>query len=366
MRKEDFIQQVKPYITDTEIGDVTEYLRSGGWLTEFEKTREFEEEISHFLRIKYCTVVTSGTVALYTALLALEVGKGDKVLVPNYTMIASINAIKWCGAEPVIIDIDKLNLCIDIEKIELDSKAKAIMYVSINGRSGDMNKIVKFCRDNNLFLIEDACQSLASKSGAQYLGTFGDIGVFSFTPHKIITTGQGGALVTARRGFYEKAEKIKDFYRTSPGCDWHDGIGYNFKFTDLQAVIGIAQMKIIDFRVKQKKGLFKRYRQRLADLETVYFLPTDLEEATPWFADIILPSPEIRDKLAAYLKSYGIGSRIFYPPINHQKPYSYYPRGSFAVSESICYRGLWLPSSVGLSDETIDYICDKIKVFFKK
>ncbi|MHC4278425.1 MAG: DegT/DnrJ/EryC1/StrS family aminotransferase, partial [Planctomycetota bacterium] len=244
----DFIHQVEPYVTEHEADAVGQYLSSGGWLTEFRKTEEFEKMLADFSGVKYSTVVTSGTVALYLSLLASGIGRGDKVIVPNYTMIATINAVKWAGAEPVIIDVEPSTLCINTEKIKPDPSCKALIHVSINGRSGKMAEVVEFCEDNNLVLIEDACQSLGSKCGDRYLGTFGEIGVFSFTPHKIITTGQGGATVTDDEGLYRRIKKLKDFHRTAPGTDWHDGLGYNFKFTDLQAVVGIEQMKIIEFR----------------------------------------------------------------------------------------------------------------------
>jgi len=360
-----FIHQVEPYITENEIKSVTEYLSSGGWLTEFKKTEEFEQMLSDFLGAKYSVVLTSGTVALYLSLLAMGLKEGDKVIVPNYTMIATVNAVKWASAEPVLVDVNPTNLCMDIGKIEVDLSCKALIYVSINGRGGNMDEVVRFCKRNNLVLIEDACQSLGSKWNNKYLGTFGNVGIFSFTPHKIVTTGQGGAVVTNDEELYRKIKKLKDFHRTAPATDWHDGLGFNFKFTDLQAVIGIEQMKTIDYRIKKKKEIYQRCREKLNDSKEVNFLPINLDETTPWFVDILLPNGELRDNLITYLKKNNIGSRPFYPPINHQPLYSSFERGSFPISESMAYRGLWLPSSVGISEYKIDYFCDKIIKFFR-
>lgn len=360
-----FIQQIEPFITEDDIKAINEYLRSGGWLTEFKKTAEFGQMIADFLGVKQAVVVTSGTVALYLSLLALGIGPNDSVIVPNYTMIAGPNSVKWTGADVILSDVEKDTLCLDLSKVELKKSTKAMMYVSINGRSGNMDEVTKFCKDNNLFLLEDACQAFGSKWNNKFLGTFGDVAVFSFTPHKIITTGQGGAVVTNNHAIYQKVKKLKDFHRTAPATDWHDGIGFNFKFTDLQAVIGIEQMKIIDFRVKKKKGIYRKYRELLDGVTGVEMLPVDIDQTPPWFVDIILPSQEKRDRMIACLKENNIGSRPFYPPINHQPIYSDYPKGNFPISEGIVNRGLWLPSSIGLKDEVIEYVCQKVRNFLK-
>ena len=360
-----FIPQVEPYITSQEIEAVSQYLKSGGWLTEFEKTKALEESLARFLGVSYCTVVTSGTAALYLALLSAGVGKGDKVIVPNYTMIATINAVVWAGAEPILVDVDPEHLGMDLEKISSTHKAKALLYVSIGGRSGDMAMVQKYCKKKGLILIEDACQSLGSYAQGRPLGTFGELGIFSFTPHKIITTGQGGAIVTNNQEFNTKIKKLKDFSRTAPASDWHDGLGYNFKFTDLQAVIGLEQLKQIDFRIKRKKEIFEKYRNFLKSVKEIEFLATDLNQTTPWFIDILLPSVDIRDRLNAYLKQNSIGARPFYPPINHQKPYTQFKKDSFPVSEALAYRGTWLPSSVGLDDEKITYVAQTIQKYLK-
>jgi perosamine synthetase len=360
----DFIHQVEPYTTEGEISALAEYLRSGGWLTEFSKTGEFEEMLADFTGAKYAVVVTSGTVALYLCMLAAGLGRGDRVIVPNYTMVATINAVKWAGAEPVVVDVEPSTMCMDMEEAGKAPSCSALIYVSINGRSGDMAGVAGLCRDRNLILIEDACQSLGSRWGGRHLGTFGQMGVFSFTPHKLITTGQGGAVVTDDERLYGKIRKLKDFHRAAPATDWHDGFGFNFKFTDLQAVVGIEQMKVIDFRVANKRGTFRRYRERLKDVAEAAFLPTG-PDTTPWFVDVVLPSHEAREGLRDYLKREGVGSRPFYPPINHQQLYSSFGRGNFPVSESLAYRGLWLPSSVGLSEEKIDYTCGRITEYFR-
>ena len=239
-------------------------------------------------------------------------------------MIASSNAVILVGATPVLIDIDPKNLCLDLEAVKkaVTPKTKAIMLVTINGRYPDMEKFVEFAKDNNLFLVEDAAQSLGSKYKGKHLGTFGDVGSFSFSTPKIITTGQGGALVTDNEDLYKKILKIKDFGRIKSGVDYHESIGYNFKFTDLQAVIGVEQMKKMDWRVQRKKEIYKLYQDLLKDVTEIEFIETDLDDTAPWFIDILVPADK-REKLILFLTENGIGTRQFYPAIHTQPPYSW-------------------------------------------
>jgi len=355
------INQMEPWIGDEERQSIMEYLDSGGWLTEFRKTREFEQMIGDYVGSKFVSAVNNGTVSLFIACMALGIGSGDEVIVPDYTMIASANAVVLAGARPIFVDVDRKNLCIDLELAEeaITERTKAIMLVTINGRYPDMEKAVDLAKKHNLFLIEDAAQSLGSRYQGKHLGTFGDIGSFSFSAPKVITTGQGGALVTDNEELYERIRKIKDFGRAQGGIDYHETLGYNFKFTDLQAVIGIEQMKKLDWRVQRKKNMFALYQSQLEDVDEVDFIETNLEDTSPWFIDILVPDPlALRD----YLKEQGIGSRPFYPPIHSQPAYGL--TGEYLNTEYISAHGLWLPSLSFLSDEDIRYICVKIKDFF--
>jgi perosamine synthetase len=357
-----FINQIEPWIDENEINHMTEYLKSGGWLTEFKKTTEFERMIAEYTGSHFCCVVANGTVSLAIALWAAGIGPGDEVLVPNYTMIATPNAVRLVGATPVLVDIESQTLCMDIDCVQkaLTENTKAICLVSLNGRAPDMVEYCEFCRQHNLFFLEDAAQSLGSFQNNRHIGTFGDIGSFSFSSPKIITTGQGGALITDNEDLYNKIRKIKDFGREKGGSDWHDMMGYNFKFTDIQAVIGIEQMKKLSWRVQRKKEIYKLYASELHEIESIEMIPTS-DETAPWFVDIYVKNPS---ELAGFLKENNIGSRQVYPPINRQKIYSDTRR--YPVSESYCNRGLWLPSSSFLTDEQIIHICDTIKCFFYK
>lgn len=361
------INQIEPWIGDEEKSAMMEYLDSGGWLTEFKKTREFERMIADYIGSKYALVVNNGTVSLIIALMALDVKDGDEVIVPDYTMIASANAITLAGAKPILVDIDPANLCIDLGLAEeaITTKTKAIMFVTINGRCPDMNKVVALARNYNLYLIEDAAQSLGSRYRGKHLSTFGEIGSLSFSFPKIITTGQGGALVTDDEGLFTKMSKLKDFGRPKSGLDYYEIMGFNSKFTDLQAVIGIEQMKKLDWRVSRKKEIYKLYHDLLRDIEQIRLIDTNLEDCAPWFIDILISEDGVRDNLAGFLNDKGIGTRPFYPAIHTQPPYSYV-NGDFINSVSISQRGLWLPSSSFLTNNDVERVCTEIRNYFKK
>ena len=358
-----FINLVEPWITDKEPHLMGKYLRSGSWLAEFTKTKEFEKKFAEALGVSYAVATVNGTVALSLSLMALGIGRGDEVIVPDYTMIATPNAVLLTGAKPVFADIERETLCLDFNKLPITKKTKAIIYVSINGRSGGIVKLKKICKTKKLHLIEDSCQSFTSKHNGRFLGTFGETGCFSLTFHKIITTGNGGVIVTNRKDLYDKIKKLKNFGRLEDGADYHETIGYNFKFSDLQAVIGLAQMSNIGERVKRKKALYKFYKDRLFGVDGIEFIKTDLADTTPLFADILVPA-NVRPRLMQFLSKNNIGSRAFYPSINSQPAYRGFTKAKFPVSSEISQKGLWLPSSLSLKKSELDYVCKKIKEFF--
>ena len=357
---------MEPSIGKEERLAMSNYLNSGGWLTEFKKTEELEEMITQYTEAKYACMVTNGTVSLFIALLALNIGQNDEVLVPDLTMIASSNAVIMSGAKPILVDINADDLSIDLSLAQkaITKKTKALMFVSLNGRSPNMDEVVTFCRKNKIYLIEDAAQSLGSKWRGKHLGTFGEIGSFSFSTPKIITTGQGGALITNSDTLIKKIKQIKDFGRSRSGVDDHITLGYNFKFTDLQSVIGIEQMKKLPARVKRKKEIYNLYFQELSSLPQIQFISTNLVNTSPWLIDILI---EKREQLIIFLNTNQIGSRKFYPPIHSQAPYKQwkeYENKHFPVSEVISARGLTLPSSSLITDLDILYICKVIKKFY--
>lgn len=358
------IPQMEPWFDENEAKALSDYMAAGGWITEFKKTREFEQMIAEFVGAKYCSIVSNGTISLALALMAYGIGPNDEVIVPDYTMVATANAVVLAGAEVVFADIEKESLCLGLTQIKaaMSERTKAVILVTINGRyPNDLEQIISFCCERGIKLIEDAAQSLGSRKGGQHLGTFGDIGSFSFSAPKVITTGQGGALITDDEAVIEKIRLLRDFGREKPGEDHYLTMGWNFKFTDLQAVIGIEQMKKLPWRVERKKAIYQLYQDQLKDVTEVEFIPTDLTDTSPWFIDVLVPVDK-RAGLIEHLKSQGVGSRPFYPALHSEPVYARV--GSYPIAEDIALRGLWLPSSAQLTDEQVITVCVAIKEYF--
>lgn len=355
------IPQMEPWYGDEEKRAVAAYLDSGGWLMEFKKTREFEQMICDYTGAKYCSVVTNGTVSLFIALVALGIKSGDEVIVPDYTMIATPNAVVLAGATPIFVDVDD-SLCMDVAQVAaaISPRTKAVMHVSVNGRAGQLDALKKLCDGRQIPLVEDAAQSLGSRYHGKHLGTYGAIGSFSFSVPKIITTGNGGALITNDEALATKIRKIKDFGRVKGGIDIHEEFGWNFKFTDVQAVIGIEQMKKLPWRVERKKAMLRLYQKEFHGIPQVHFIPTDIDEVPPWFIEIVV---EKRDALHAHLTAHDIGSRVVYPAIHTQKIYNHV-HGNFPHAIHFGEHGLWLPSASQLTDEEIRYIGNTIRTFY--
>jgi len=354
------IQQTEPTIGEKEQKAVAEYLESGGWLTEFNKTKELENRIAAFLGVQHCILVPSGTTALTLASMVLKPKYRNKVIVPDMTMIATANAVYQASYDVEFCDIKNESLCLDwfnINKLSArqSDEIAGIVYVDFNGRASDLDEIQKICRENNWFLIEDACQAFGSRYKNSPLGTFGDIGCFSLSPHKIITTGQGGFLVTNSDSHAKKIRELKDFGRRKSGMDDHIALGFNYKFTDLQAVIGLAQMDTIDWRINRKKEIYDRYYSKLEK-----FMIKRETEHTPWFVDIYTDSENSihRNNILHKLKENNIGCRPMYPTLHTQAPYNTWVYAP--ISEKISRNGLWLPSHLNLSNEDIDQVIECI------
>ena len=354
------IMQHRPTFDKEEAEATYKYMLEDTFVTEHKKTIELENIISNYLNCKECIMTTSGTCAIILSLMALDLSIDDEVIVPNYTMIATINAIKMLKLKPIIIDVSKDTFTINLDTIKenISDKTRAIIHVSLNNRYENMNELVKFCKDNNFNLIEDSAQSLGCKINGKNLGTFGDIGCFSLSTPKIISTGQGGFCVTNNEVLAKKMRMIKNFGRRESGKDNFEVFGINLKFTDLQAVIGIEQMKKLDNRVGRMRELYDLYYTELKDVGEM-IKPLN-EEWIPWFVDIFTDK---RDELVEFLKKHKISTRPVYGEINKTK--MYYNEDIFENSHYVSHNGLFLPSYVTIKDEDIKYICRLIKVFYK-
>ena len=295
---------------------------------------------------KYSILHPNGTLTLLSIMLALGLKKNDEVILPNYTMVATANAaVILAGAKPILCDISDENLCLDPNKLtnKINKNTKAVIYVTLNGRSGFIQQIQKICKKKKLHLIEDSAHSIGSYLNKKHHGTFGIASSFSLSMPKLITTGQGGFVVTNNKSLANKVNEIKNFGRRSDGNDIYFSIGYNFKFTDLQSSLGISQLQNIKQRIK-KDRYFITIIKILKTLKKLKCLNFKKDE-TPWFVDIYLKNPK---KLQEYLKEFNISTRLVYPPLNSLKIFKI--KGNFENSTYYCNRGLWLPSSINLKE----------------
>jgi len=360
----DFLMQMRPHFGDAERAAIIAYNFEDGFLTEFRETEKFENNLANELGVECTTVVNNGTIALSIAALAVGIGPGDEVIVPNFTMIATPNAMKLIGAKPVFSDIELESWCIDRQEVfaKITNKTKAVILVSANGRypSYDVDELRIELNKRGIQLIEDAAQSLGSNyPDGSSIGTKGNVGTLSFSAPKIISTGQGGAVFSRETNIVKNAAKIKDFGREGGGSDIHPMFGINSKFTDLQALVGCVQLEKLEYRKNRRKDQNILYESCLIDLNASSIPKNNFEHTTPWFSEVLV---ERRDDLAAHLKSKNIGTRAVYPEINKQV--SYNSDDHFINSNFVSQHGLWLPSHMGVTNEMIKYICEEIINFY--
>ena len=358
INKTPLITQHRPTFEKEEAEACYKYMLEDNFITEYKQTEKLEEMICKYLNCKHCIMTTSGTCAIILALMALNLNEGDEVIVPNYTMIATVNAVKMLKLTPVIIDICKETCTLDLETIKnnITEKTKAIIHVSLNNRYKNMHRLVEYCDKSNITLIEDSAQSMGCHINDKYLGTFGKIGCFSLSTPKIISTGQGGYLVTDDDDIAKQIRMIKNFGRRESGKDNFEIFGINLKFTDLQAVIGIEQMKKLPFRVKRMREIYNLYYKHLKDIMKEPLSSNWI----PWFVDIYIKD---REDLRVFLKKHKISTRPVYGEINKTK--MYYNEEIFTNSNYVCAHGLFLPSYITIKDKEIIQICKLINFFYK-
>ena len=347
------INQVEPLISSKDVKSVSNYLKSGGWITEHKVSKDFEFKLSDFVNRKYGVVVPNGTIALYLGLLALGVGPGKKVAVPNITMIATINAIIWTGAEPVIVDVDS-SLCLSLENLIKVKNLHTVIFVPLNGREGQGKEIETYCKKNGINLLEDSAHALGSNYKHKKCGSLGDISILSFTPHKIITTGQGGMILFDKLKFKKIIDKLKLFNRSKDKSDWHEGFGLNFKFTDLQASLGLSQFENLQSFIRNKKNLEKLYLKKIENKNINVSSFKDYE--TPWFFDIEFKNFKYKKYAINELSKNQIETRQAYPALSKQKYLKSVERTDLSYSEKIWNKLLWLPSSNNLKKDDVYYI----------
>lgn len=331
-------------------------------------TVEFENKITKLLNVKHVVAVTSGTSAMFLSLKALGIGYGDEVIVPDLTFIATANAVEMTGAKAVLADIDPKTLTLDIQSFEksITENTKAVIPVHVSGRAANLIELGKIAQKNNILVVEDAAEAFMSKYKGKYLGTFGKTGCFSLSPAKTITCGQGGLIVTEDDRIYRSLKELKDQGRPKRGTggdDIHYSLGFNFKFTDLQAAVGLGQLKYLKTRINRLKRNYILYRKYLDGLKGIsIFNFNTQEDEIPQWTDILAQN---RDGLDNFLKKHGIGCRRFWHPIHTQ---TYYKKPDILFPNSCMFspKALWLPSSFMLSDNDIKDICSYIIKFYKE
>jgi perosamine synthetase len=271
-------------------------------------------------------------------------------------MIATINSVRMAGLKPVLVDVNRGQLTLDLATIRqaTTEKTKAVLHVSLNNRHTDLAGIAEYCHANNIALIEDAAQSLGAKIDGKHIGTFGKVGCFSLSTPKIISTGQGGFLITDDSDLARKLGMSKNFGRKCGGIDVFETFGINAKFTDIQAVIGLEQMKKLPGRVERLQEIWTRYYSKLHK----YMIPPTYDGWLPWFVDVFITD---RDALVEFLKVHNVQTRPTYPEI-HKTP-MYDQDREFPVSEYVSANGLFLPTHTCLKNEEIDYVCKLIEFY---
>lgn len=364
----EFIPQIQPWINEEELKQLKRAIDST-YITENKLTKEFEELIRQYTGAKYVISVFNGTVALYCILKYYNFSLEDEVVVPDLTYIATYNSVLWTNAKPILCDVNKETCCMDVESLDkvVTKNTKAILPVHLYGNHCNMNEICNWAKKRNIVVLEDAAQSFGTKYDGIHSGLFGDSSIFSFYGNKIFTTSEGGVILTNNDDIYEKCYTLKNHGRMGKGFV-HDDYGLNFCFTDLQAAVGIAQMHKIDKIIQKKKDIFEYYNYRLNKLIEKGILKNikieDKVEPNYWFTSFIVNN---RENLENYLLSNNIQTRRFFCPM-HMQPCIKVDKEKYKNYNSVYLyeNGLSLPSSYSLTYEQLDYICDKIQLFYGK
>jgi perosamine synthetase len=361
----DFIPQIEPWIDENELRHLTRLVENK-YVVENQLTKEFEDLVKNHTGSKHAISVTNGTMALYCCLVALGIGQGDEVIVPNLTFIATANSVIMAGAKPVFCDVDFDTMCLDTTLIEkyINDKTKAIIPVHLYGESVNINKIKDICNKHNISLIEDAAQGVGVLYNGRHVGTFGDFGILSYYGNKTITCGEGGIILTNDDELAKKCYRLKNHGRDKKGIFIHEHIGFNFSFTEMQAAIGISQMEKLDRIIEKKKLIHDTYLNELSGIDD--FIPQKFSDYTTpvhWFTSFLTSK---KRELSEFLLSKNIQTRDFFYPLSLQPCYNIRDDNSYNNSIKLYNMGISLPSSYNLTIEQQSYIIDCIKKFYNE
>jgi len=364
-----FYPIAEPDIGELEIEFVTDAVRSG-WVSSLGRyVEEFERGFADFCHTRHAVSTANGTVALHLALAALRIGQGDEVIVPTLTFIASASAVIYAGARPVFVDSEPRTWCLDPAAVEraITPRTRAIIPVHLYGHPADMDPILDSASRHNLIVIEDAAESHGALYKGRMTGGLGNAGIFSFYGNKLITSGEGGMMVTNDSELAERANFLHDHAMRPETRYYHSEIGYNYRITNLQAALGLAQLRRAQELIACKRQIMGWYREFLGDREDLKLNPSmPWAESSFWMVCAILSSLIDPDSMMTDLRASGIDSRPFFKPLHTLPPMRKYSSGRFPVAEDLSRRGLSLPCGVKLTRSDVEFICSKIKCVLDK
>lgn len=380
--KQPYIPLSQPCLGGKEWEYVKECLDSGWISSAGPFVDRFEAAVKNYVQSRYAVGVVNGTAALHAALLTIGLQAGEAVIVSNLTFVAPVNAIDYCGADPILMDADPNTWQMDADKLEqflsqecevkgeqcfhrkTGRRIRAVLPVHILGFASPIDRILALAKRYQLKVIEDACEGMGVRYQGKHLGTFGDIGVFSFNGNKIISTGGGGMLVTDQKEYADRAAYLTTQAKDDPVEYWHRQVGYNYRLTNVHAAIGLAQMEQLETRIVQKRRIAAYYQERLnraAGLTTLTKLPDC--EPTYWLNAVLLPESftmEARKQIVKRLNDEGIGARSLWHTIHDLPPYQKALASPMEHSIRIYQRGICLPSSAQLTEKDLARVVDTL------
>lgn len=363
-KSEQFIPVAEPLLTGNELAYVADCVTSS-WVSSIGKyIPRFEQEFAHFCGTQHGIATSNGTTALHLALVVSGIGQGDEVIVPSLTFVATANAVVYTGAKPIFADSEPRTWNIDPEDVarRVTPRTKAIIPVHIYGHPVDMDAINAIARQHNLVVIEDAAEAHGAEYKGQRVGRLGRIAAFSFYGNKIVTTGEGGMLTTDDGELAEQARWLRDHGMSPTERYWHPVIGYNYRLTNIQAALGVAQMERIEEFIARKRAIAARYSELLESTPGVVLPPEEAWAKNVYWMYSVLIGDAFglsRDALMAHLKTRGIDSRPFFRPIHTMPPYV--TDQPLPISERLSRQGINLPSSVMLTDHDIRRVVHAIQ-----
>jgi len=361
----EYIPVAHPLFLGNEIKYLNDCIETS-WVSSGKYVERFEKQFAKFCQVTNASSASSGTTALHLLLLALEIKKGDEVIVPDLTYVSTANVVRYVGATPIFADVDENIWTLDPNKLEskISKRTKAIIVVHLYGHPADMDIINDIAKKHKLLVIEDACQAHGAEYKSKRVGSLSKAGCFSFSGAKTITTGEGGMIVSKDKSLIEKTRVINSNYVSRKRNFFHSDIGYNFRFTNIQAALGLAQLERIDKMLITKIRNAKLYSSFLGDEELIQ-LPQQKPWAKNvfWLYSIVLKKAGLRDKLRNYLAERNIETRPFFVPM-HKLP-MYKQLGNFHNSNFLSENGISLPSGLTLTSENIEHVSSTVKKFLK-